>query len=105
MSATFRRFYPFSPEHLMTRLDSLKEGSQETRRVVVDDMNNEIRVDLDQSANALGQGDFSLPIQRRYIREAGALMNEILRQYNESSGNVNRYVPQSLYDMIDWRRY
>jgi hypothetical protein len=105
MSATFRRFYPFSPEHLMQRLELLREGSKETRRVVIDDMNNEIRIDLDQAANALGNGDFSLPIQRRFIREAGAIMNEIVRQYNDAGGNLNRYVPQNLYDMIDWRRY
>lgn len=104
MSASFRSFYPLSCEHLMARLDAMKEGSKENRRVIIDRENSEIRVDLDPAAAAAGNTDFSLPIQRRFIVEAGAIMKEIQRVY-DNEGNLNRYVPQSLYEMIDYRRY
>lgn len=94
-----------SPEHLMNRLDDFKEGSRQNRRIVIDRENSEIRVDLDNSAMVNGKGDFTLPIQRRFIVEAGTIMTEIERQYNDGGGNLNRYVPQSLYEMIDWRRF
>ena len=103
--STFHAFRPFSPEHLMERLDALKEGSKETRRVVVDQANAEVRVDLDVSANAGGQTDFSLPIQRRFVVEAGAILTEIVRQYDQGTGNLTRYTPMSLFEMVDWRRY
>jgi hypothetical protein len=28
-----------------------------------------------------------------------------VRQYDQGTGNLNRYTPMSLFEMVDWRRY